>query len=90
MPVDVFKILSYGVLGLGFLLALLAYRLLTQEQEKPTERPAMLRSIYIFMVFSLLLCRVGIIGQLIPNKADNQSSISPADTFWRSMHKRSS
>jgi hypothetical protein len=26
---DVFKILSYGVLGLGFLLALLAYRLLT-------------------------------------------------------------
>src|SRR5260370_25909522 len=53
--VDAFKILSYGVLGLGFLLALLAYRLLTKEQGREFVRSEILRAIYVFMVFSLLL-----------------------------------
>ena len=65
MPFDAFDILSYGVSGLGFLLAVLAYRLLTREQNQTEPRSNVLRSIYIFMGFSLLLCVLGISGQVL-------------------------
>src|ERR1700740_1849501 len=49
---DIASILGFGAIGLGFLLAVLAYRLLANSQQK--ERP-----IYIFMVFCLALLGVG-------------------------------
>jgi len=76
---DVLKILSLGVVGLGFLLAVLAYRLLVKEQEHsrlagPSEvsqaahRP-FIRAIYAFMAFSLLLCILGLIAQVLDQDA---------------------
>ncbi len=59
MNVDPYQILSYGVIGLGFLLAFLAYRLLTREQQRDEPRPSMVRAIYTFMAFSLFLCVIG-------------------------------
>lgn len=63
MPKNVFDILSYGVIGLGFLLALLAYRLLTQEQRITKPRANILKAIYTFMAFSIVLCILGFIGE---------------------------
>src|SRR5260370_31206547 len=53
---DYAKILSYGAIGLGFLLAILAYRLLRAHPGK--ERP-----IYVFMGFCIVLVLIGSILQ---------------------------
>lgn len=54
------QILSYGVVGLGCVLAILAYRLLSLEQDRVAGPNAeMLRSIYIYMGFSLLIAGIG-------------------------------
>jgi hypothetical protein len=57
---NVVKILGYGVTGLGFLLAYLAYRLLAAEQDKPKPRPSMLVGITLFMLFSLGVIGLGV------------------------------
>ncbi len=62
---DLLAILQIGVIGLGFLLAVLAYHLLTKEQKQSTPRPDFLKSIYNFMCFSVVLCVIGIAAQLI-------------------------
>jgi hypothetical protein len=49
---DIVSILSLGAIGLGFLLAFLAYRLLATGQAR--ERP-----VYIYMIFCLSLLGVG-------------------------------
>ena len=74
---DVVKILGYGVLGLGFLLALLAYRLLSKEQGKETPSPDTFRAIYVFMGFSLALCVLGLVSQFF----DGQPAAQKSDTF---------
>ncbi|MFC1822659.1 hypothetical protein ACFL9T_08125 [Thermodesulfobacteriota bacterium] len=53
--IDVVKILSYGTIGLGFLLALLAYFLLSREQKKKRPRSDILKTIKIFLLFFLLI-----------------------------------
>ena len=53
------QILGLGAIGLGFLLAVLAYRLLTNEQEKKTPSQGILRAIYVYMAFSLALLLIG-------------------------------
>jgi hypothetical protein len=75
---DVVKILSYGVIGLGFLLAFLAYRLLAQEQRREQVRSEALRSIYLFMAFAVVLCLVGILGQVVPNHIASNSPAFPS------------
>jgi hypothetical protein len=72
--IDVVKILGYGVLGLGFLLALLAYRLLSKEQGKPTPSTDAFRAIYVFMGFSLALCVLGLVSQFFDGQAAGQKS----------------
>src|SRR5262245_54273185 len=62
------KILGLGVIGLGFLLALLAYQLLRQEQAKAQTNPDVLRSIYFFMGFSVILCVIGIVSQYLDQR----------------------
>lgn len=54
------QILKYGPIGLGLLLAVLAFRLLKQEQSQKSPRKSMLRAILFFMAFSLTLCLVGL------------------------------
>lgn len=74
MPVegDVVSILQIGVIGLGFLLAVLAYHLLTKEQKQDKPRSEILKSVYIFMFFSVVLCVVGIVSQVFDIKGDNE------------------
>jgi len=52
--IDVVKVLGYGVVGLGFLLALMAFNLLSKEQKKDQPNSSMLNSIKWFMFFSVL------------------------------------
>ncbi|MFL5739901.1 MAG: hypothetical protein ACJ75B_06765 [Flavisolibacter sp.] len=54
------EILKYGIIGLGAILAFLAYLLLTQEQKKSEPRSQILTATYVFMTFSLLLIHLGI------------------------------
>jgi len=60
---NVVDILQIGVIGLGFLLAVLAYYLLIKEQKQDPPRSAILNSIYVFMFFSILLCVIGMLSQ---------------------------
>lgn len=57
--INPYEILSYGTIGLGFLLAFLAYRLLSKEQHKDEPRKSILGAINTFMAFSIVLCMIG-------------------------------
>jgi hypothetical protein len=58
---EIFKdLLGYGISGLGLSLAILSYRLLSQEQKIKQPRSMILTSIYVYMVFSLLLAGAGL------------------------------
>ncbi len=59
LPANTYEILGYGVIGLGFLLAFLAYLLLSREQKREKTRKNMVKAIYTFMGFSILLCVIG-------------------------------
>lgn len=61
MPVGALK---YGLIGLGFLLALLAFLLLQNEQRRDPPRNIMFRQIYLFMAFALCVMVIGIFAQL--------------------------
>lgn len=58
------QFLAYGAIGLGLALAILAYRLLSKEQERPGHaRAPVLRAIYVFMAFSLVLVGGGLVKE---------------------------
>ena len=57
---DIIRILSIGTIGLGFLLAFLAFTLLRKEQSIDSPRPQMLGSISRYMIFSFALCMIGL------------------------------
>lgn len=78
---SVVQILQIGVIGLGFLLAFLAYSLLTKEQKQNTPRSDILKSIYIFMSFSVVLCVIGIVSQLFDIKRENTISSTTSSPF---------
>jgi hypothetical protein len=65
---DFYKILSYGAIGLGCILAFLAYQLLRNEQAMKQPRIQMLTSIYVFMVFSLALSAIGFATEYAKDK----------------------
>ncbi|WP_162600985.1 hypothetical protein [Paraburkholderia sp. C35] len=74
---DPIEVLKYGVIGLGFLLAYLAYRLLRKEQEQRGDRPRphLVRAISYFMVFSIVLVGLGFISELFfPHSCDEAVS----------------
>ncbi len=62
---NVVSILQMGVTGLGFLLALLAYWLLSKEQRQDKPRPSILQSVRVFMAFSFSLCLIGLVPQVL-------------------------
>ena len=73
------EILKYGIIGLGAILAFLAYLLLTQEQKKTEPRSKILTATYVFMTFSLILIASGIFSDWshsyqTPTKTTNEST----------------
>lgn len=74
------QILNYGVIGLGFLLAFLAYKLLSKEQQLKEPRKNILKAVYVFMGFSIVLCLIGIgsesIKYYVPTETPYKSGIS--------------
>lgn len=76
---DIVSILSLGTVGLGFLLAFLAFRLLSGE--KPRERP-----IYIFMLFCLILVVIGAALQFYAG--DDTSEIAIKDQQIAALSKQ--
>ena len=65
--INVIDILGFGIIGLGFLLALMAYRLLAREQGRARTRKNMLRAVYIFMAFSVVLIIIGFASESLDN-----------------------
>ncbi|CAB1057287.1 hypothetical protein D1BOALGB6SA_2026 [Olavius sp. associated proteobacterium Delta 1] len=74
--IDPKNILGYGVIGLGFLLAFMAYNLLRKEQSKEQPSRNILRSIYFFMGFSLLVISIGVLSEFIKSNTMRHSKIS--------------
>ncbi len=60
---DLGKLLGYGAIGLGCILAVLAYLLLRSEQRVQEPRPRILTSIYVFMAFSLVMTTLGFLSE---------------------------
>jgi hypothetical protein len=77
--IDVVKILGYGVIGLGFLLAFMAYRLLSAEQKKPKPNEKMLRSIRDYMIFSIGMIIFGGVF-LVTEKFVSEKAVQPIVT----------
>ncbi len=63
-------ILEFGVIGFGFLLAFLTYRLLRRLIDQNETRKGLLTAIYVFMVFSGLLVCAGIFSQFLSSEHD--------------------
>lgn len=77
--IDVTEILGYGAIGLGFLLALLAYRLLAKEQGKDVPNESILKAIKTYMLFAVVLVLIGATVQVIgpissPSDSGSQES----------------
>jgi len=68
--IDPGSILKFGVIGLGFLLAFLSYNLLRKEQKRELPRKILLNSILIFMVFSVIICSIGLFSEFLKRKID--------------------
>ena len=62
---NVVQILNLGAIGLGFLLAAMAYQLLRVEQRVATPRPSVLKATYVYMGFALTLTIVGFISEYL-------------------------
>jgi hypothetical protein len=71
---SVYNILGYGVIGLGFLLAFFAYCLLAREQQKAEASRPVLTAIYVFMLFSVVLCGAGFASEYIRYRTDPKLS----------------
>jgi hypothetical protein len=80
---NVVKILQGGVIGLGFLLAVLASVRLSQEQKREQVRPEAISGIKWFMVFSITLCLIGLFAQLwsIPKPSPGPTNI--VGYYWQ-------
>jgi hypothetical protein len=72
---DPIRALSYGVIGLGFLLAFLAYRLLAKEQARADVRTGSLTATYVFMAFSICLTGIGLYSEI--NQANHKTPPPP-------------
>lgn len=68
-------VLKLGVIGLGFILAFMAFALLYREQRKPEPHSVVLRAIYIFMGFSLVLSGFGLYAQLGSDRSGHEFEI---------------
>ncbi len=60
---DVVEILKFGAIGLGFLLAFLAFLIIRKEQERESPSKTVLNITKFFMVFSLIIVLLGILSE---------------------------
>jgi hypothetical protein len=68
--------LAYGAIGLGLALAVLAYRLLSKEQERPgAARGPLLRATYVFMAFALALAAGGFVSEYLKSEASQIGAV---------------
>jgi hypothetical protein len=67
------SLLAYGAIGLGCILAVLAYFLLRREQDQQKPRKQILTSVYVFMAFSLVLTCLGFGAELWKDSASRNS-----------------
>ena len=68
-----FDALRYGAIGLGAILAILAYRLLRREQDQEAPRHQVIVAIYVYMIFSLIFFGGGLALELLrDNMRDTQ------------------
>jgi hypothetical protein len=63
------NLLSYGAIGLGLALAILAYLLLRTEQQVARPRKPIITAIYVFMCFSLVLSAAGFVSEYLRSDA---------------------
>lgn len=63
LPFDIPEILKFGIIGLGTIMAVLAFSLLKREQTRSGERPQMIKAIYVFMAFAIILTLIGLFGE---------------------------
>ncbi|MGB3179789.1 MAG: peptidoglycan-binding domain-containing protein [Cyclobacteriaceae bacterium] len=75
MDLPIVDILGLGTTGLGFLLATLSFRLLRREQGRETIRKQMVVAVYAFMVFSIVLCVIGIVSQPLVSGANGGDTV---------------
>jgi hypothetical protein len=68
----VVRILGLGVIGFGFFLAVFAYRLLRNLQGQPNPNRSVVRSIYVFMGFGIVLCTFGFAAQLADRRRSQE------------------
>lgn len=73
--IDPVAILQFGVIGLGFLLALFSYDLLRKEQKREIPRKELLRSISAYMTFSIVLCLIGVFADLVKPDLKKKDSV---------------
>ena len=68
------EVLRLGVIGLGFILALMAFVLLAREQKKAEPHTKIIRALYSFMAFAVVLCGVGLYAQI--GSAEDKSALA--------------
>jgi hypothetical protein len=73
--------LKYGLIGLGAILAILSFFLITKEQNKPEPRKQILNSVYMFMGFSVVLLLMGLVGETQKNANHNGRTMKVASGF---------
>lgn len=70
------EILEKGVIGLGFLLAFLAWWLLREELKRPPGNPGRTALVGGFMIFSIILCGIGLVAPIVSELSFNQRKIA--------------
>ena len=83
---DFVGVLKLGFVGLGFLLAGLAYLLLRAEQQKDQPRSTMITPIYVFMVFALILSGAAVYLQATNADAQKAATVKPYKDKLNKLH----
>lgn len=78
------KFLTYGALGVVLALAILTFRLLSAEQKMNPPRKQILRAIYIFMAFALIVMFIGIVAEFLKNP-DNVKNLADIGSKERQL-----
>jgi hypothetical protein len=78
----ILDILRLGLIGLAFILAFLAFRLLKLEQQKPTPRGSILVAVYVFMLFSLALCGFTVTKELKELTLKHERDLQTPEIKW--------
>lgn len=78
---NIVDILKIGLPGLVFLLAMLSYRLLSKEQEKPKPDPDILSSIRNFMCINVISAMVTLVSPMIDHVFFNKVQTFDIEAF---------